>query len=1309
MSDRSLFDRQRDALSRMQQLVRDRAAAEVGVAETFQSAVDAAEREVNKGRKANAAARKKAEDELATEREQTTQATGLQFARQFTDLEKTTTDAKKRTEDQHKTAEEALKTEYKDRLWTIDSLLEAGEKEATDKKNDLDRVAKAAEEHIAARWEQAEPLLSAVNLHREQVEFPDDRLPPFATSDFEGKLEKCLEDADAAYDRLAAVKLTALTGVIGTTVCVFMAGGLALAVALVTQMEILWAVVVGVGGGLLGGLLLRQLLYWFAKKQVKDRASALGVFQAEATRAAEQLRQHASKELVSTITALRKKHSDDKKKTDDTFRPRIQAVVKQCVTVVAKLDMDAKEQKREMQAERAGVLQKQGDEFDRRATESTSASDAELAEIESRYQSKKDAAEATRDRAWAEATTAWFDGLQQVATECREWSEQGERHFHPWAGLIDGSTSLAATVPFGVRFGEYKVEQYALPDGKPTDERLTPETPIDVTVPAFLPFPDRSAVLLKARDEGRVATVHALQAMMLRFLTGLPPGKVRFTIIDPVGLGENFAAFMHLADADPQLVSDRIWTEPSHIEGKLADLTEHMENVIQKYLRNQYKSIEEYNRAAGEVAEPYRVLVIANFPTNFTADAAKRLVSVMSSGPACGVCTLVGVDTAAPLPRDFRLADLEQVAFNLVWKDGQFSPKDPAFAPFPLALDRPPSSSEVAAVVKRVGEASKQASRVEVPFSYISPPPDKWWTGSTKSGFEVPIGRAGATRRQVLALGRGTAQHALIAGKTGSGKSTLLHALITNLCMIYSPDEAELYLIDFKKGVEFKMYAALPLPHAKVVAIESEREFGLSVLQRLDGILKERGDLFRRIGVNDLSGFREAKPGERLPRILLVVDEFQEFFTEEDKLSQEAALLLDRLVRQGRAFGVHVLLGSQTLGGAFSLARSTIDQMAVRIALQCSEADAQLILSKENTAARLLTRPGEAIYNDANGLLEGNDPFQVVWLDEGHREQIIAELRDRSPHRPAPLVFEGSAAAEVDSNPLLAKLLASPADQRTAPPTLWLGDSVAIKDPTVAVFRAQSGSNLLLIGQADESSLGILSASLVSLAARLPAKQSVLVFDGTPEDSEYADTLRKTCAALGKPDSFIERYTLGPAIGELATEVANRVKGESTDRTPRFLIVNALHRFRELRKPEDDFSFGRKGEKQVTPGEHFLNILRDGPGVGVHTVVWCDSVTNLTRSLDRSTLREFTMRVLFQMNPNDSSQLIDTPAASRLGRNRALFIEDGMERPEKFRPYGLLGLKRLHEIGEGLHQAPKGGANGAAHASESIQTAATSS
>ena len=99
-------------------------------------------------------------------------------------------------------------------------------------------------------------------------------------------------------------------------------------------------------------------------------------------------------------------------------------------------------------------------------------------------------------------------------------------------------------------------------------------------MPAFLSFPDRCSLLLKASEEGRALAVTTLQTIMLRLLTALPAGKARFTIIDPVGLGQNFSAFMHLADYDEALVGSRIWTETSHIEQRLVDLTEHIQFVI---------------------------------------------------------------------------------------------------------------------------------------------------------------------------------------------------------------------------------------------------------------------------------------------------------------------------------------------------------------------------------------------------------------------------------------------------------------------------------------------------------------------------------------------------------------------------------------------------------------------------------------------------------------------------------------------------------------------------------------------------------
>ena len=141
---------------------------------------------------------------------------------------------------------------------------------------------------------------------------------------------------------------------------------------------------------------------------------------------------------------------------------------------------------------------------------------------------------------------------------------------------------------------------------------------------------------------------------------------------------------------------------------------------------------------------------------------------------------------------------------------------NPTSAGFRFRSTRPRTPNTFIQIVRRVGELAKDANRVEVPFEVIAPAAaDVWWTMNSSSGIDVPLGRVGATRLQNLTLGRGTSQHVLIAGRTGSGKSTLLHALITNLALYYSPDEVELYLIDFKKGVEFQAYAVNQLPHAR--------------------------------------------------------------------------------------------------------------------------------------------------------------------------------------------------------------------------------------------------------------------------------------------------------------------------------------------------------------------------------------------------------------------------------------------------------------------------------------------------------------
>ena len=1064
------FDRARAALVRLSDAAKERAAAESRIAASFQADADKAEREVNRFRKANAAAREQelgglASDHAAAAQEASGRADAdLYAANRARDEKRANTVAK------FKAAQEKAEAEYKERLWQLASVLEGREKRAADQLDALRRKAAAGRGQVDGLWAEADPLLARGRVGRADVLYLGEPLKPSDDDPITG-MQKAVAAAEGATAALRRLFLPKLVGLAGLMLCVGLAAGLGAAVAFTTLDDPVTAAGVAAGVGLVVGLGLWLLIRTVARRQTLRAGTAAGETLAAAVAAVAHLEEYAAAEHAAETARITDRHARHKAETEGYYLPLLANQKEQYEASIGRLVADHAATTAAVQKRRADELETAETDYQNRRDEIEGRLGGELAAAERVYAGKVAAATAARDAEWQAAAEAWRAATAEVSAELNFLRAEDDRLFPGWDELARGDRPLPLEVPAGVGYGDHALDPAAVPDVVSPDPRLAPPAELAGPVPAFLPFPDRCAVVLKARDDGRPRAVEALQAMMLRFVTGLPPGKVRFTVLDPVGLGENFAAFMHLADFDEKLVTGQIWTEPRQIEARLTDLTDHIASVIQKYLRNQYATIEEYNRAAGEVAEPYRVLVVANFPANFTPEAAKRLVSIAQSGPACGVCTLVSVDAKAEMPRDFRLADLEAAAFVLNWRDGKFAPKDPALAPFPLSLDRPPEPSAVAALVQRVGKASKEAVRVEVPFEYIAPKPGEEWRASAAKGFEVPVGRAGATRRQAFSLGRGTAQHALVAGKTGSGKSTLLHALITNLALNYSPDEAELYLVDFKEGVEFQWYAEYRLPHARVVAIQSEREFGLSVLQRLDGVLRERGERFRDAGVNGLAEYRAARPNETTPRILLVVDEFQQFFVEDDKLAQEASLLLDRLVRQGRAFGLHVLLGSQTLGGAYSLARSTIDQMAVRVALQCSDADAQLILSKDNTAARLLSRPGEAIYNDQNGLVEGNDPFQVVWLSEEKREEVLKGLGERAAGKyPPPLVFEGNRPADPAENPLLARALEHPGAAKA--PAAWLGDPVAIKEPTAAVFRPVGAANLLLIGQNEEAARG---------------------------------------------------------------------------------------------------------------------------------------------------------------------------------------------------------------------------------------------
>ncbi|HTD85857.1 MAG TPA: FtsK/SpoIIIE domain-containing protein, partial [Candidatus Binatia bacterium] len=485
----------------------------------------------------------------------------------------------------------------------------------------------------------------------------------------------------------------------------------------------------------------------------------------------------------------------------------------------------------------------------------------------------------------AELVVTWNQKVHPAYQALAAANAATEEDFPPWQRELWRNWKPPEAFKTAARFARLDVDLKKACGAVPQDAKLALPG-ASISVPLVLRYPQEGSVLFETARSDAQPVVSVLNAILFRLLATSPAAKLSLTIIDPVKLGQNFAGITHLADYEENILNGRIWTEPNQIEDRLATVTEHMEKVIQMYLRNEYATIAEYNAAAGKIAEKYHFVVIADFPANFSEAAIKRLLRIAASGARCGVFTLIhwdhrhgGEQFADELRKSSVCVNVERDHCVLA---------RPAITGARLLLEAAPDAEFATAFLRRAGEASRGSGRVQVPFAQVAPPDGQLWKTSTTDELRLPIGRSGATKLQYLAIGKGTRQHALIAGKTGSGKSTLFHVLITNLAMWCSPEEVEFYLVDFKKGVEFKCYGAMRLPHARVVAIESDREFGLSVLQRVDEELRRRGDLFRKAGVQDVAGYKKSAGAEPMPRCLLMIDEFQEFFVEDDRVSQAA-------------------------------------------------------------------------------------------------------------------------------------------------------------------------------------------------------------------------------------------------------------------------------------------------------------------------------------------------------------------------------------------------------------------------------------
>jgi S-DNA-T family DNA segregation ATPase FtsK/SpoIIIE len=777
--------------------------------------------------------------------------------------------------------------------------------------------------------------------------------------------------------------------------------------------------------------------------------------------------------------------------------------------------------------------------------------------------------------------------------------------------------------------------------------------------------------ILMVEDESPNTTRSLLQALALRLAVAARPGSVRFALADPAGQGQNLSAFLRLPTPSMR-VGNSVAVSESEVEALLKNLTEHVVEVTQHRLTNVYQSVEEYNVATTGAAVPYHVLVLAGFPASFTDRSAKLLASLAENGPRAGVYLIATVAQQREMPRDFDLESLTRRATNLhVTSSARMTWDDPEFPGSLIEPDQMPPAAVANPWLDAVADTAKSVSQ-NLPFDRIAVPPEARWQGDSTEGLRVQIGTDSRGEPQYFVMGADGVHHGLVGGDVRMGKTNLLHVMITQLALRYPPEELELYLLDFKE-VEFDGYLTQRLPHGRAITSRTDREFGLSMLRKFHEEIDRRAALCRESGTTNLSEHRQ-ETGNVLPRALVIMDEFQVMFADEDRIAREAARLLTDIAKRGATFGLHLLLATQSPGGGFAAQlRPVYEQMALRIALRCVEPRvSQAILGEGNDAATRLTRPGDAIYNDRRG--GGPNPvIRVAALPTRDRRGWIAAIKEQESGReyPPPETFDPDAPADFAAHPAAAAFARRPGHWSEPRPLVeaWLGEAVEIKPPTIATFERYIGSSLLIVGE-EEGGHAMLAATLLSAAVQLsPADVSFTIAEFARPSSPFHGFFAPL-ASLPHEVRIDGPRTARAGLDDQLTDLDRRLSdADDTPAAEQFFLIAGLHRWQDALT-----------EVNYGPSETATKLIRlaeEGPDVGIHLVAWADSSATAERAFRRN-IGHFGQRAVLRVSSTtESDTLLGVPTAASLDDNRGLYRDTGWqhERTEKFKPYTLESLR----------------------------------
>ncbi|WP_404290728.1 FtsK/SpoIIIE domain-containing protein [Glutamicibacter arilaitensis] len=727
-----------------------------------------------------------------------------------------------------------------------------------------------------------------------------------------------------------------------------------------------------------------------------------------------------------------------------------------------------------------------------------------------------------------------------------------------------------------------------------------------ISAPFLLPLFGHGNVGLEASAECRRDVI---ENILWRALSGTAPGQLDVFVYDPnlSSVMAPFSTLRGISDESLQVVSSA-----SDFEREIRRLSGDIQR-INEMLRGVSSSLIEFRAKASHPVERFKLVILIDYPVGIEESLHRQVMALAQSGITAGVAFVFASSPGSEGKPDWWRED----SLNSLTTSIREQNKMLRWTRHPeYELQVPKMDS--AALVREVDELVASAASVKVPsvaFERVEQLESKW-TESSAERLRFSIGLAGPNIADVtLGDERDQRHNILITGAVGQGKSNLLKVIIHSLAQRYSPDELEFYLLDYKEGVTLYPMAPTPgspdfLPHARVLGLESDREFGVAVLKRIEAEFARRSRLFRPFGDN-IAKYRAAVPEAGMPRIVVMIDEFHMMFDPNDKTAEEAAQLLEGLARRGRSYGVHLILASQTISGVAALMTredGIYAQFPIRLALKNSAQESFATLGLGNDGAARLRMRGEAILNLDYGLIDSNRQITVAVAQDSQLASLQRgwwlETRARVER---PQVFDGGRRIHISDAVGTLLSMRSRLAKSSGSAVALLGYPIAVTDQPLGIsLAAEPGRHLAILGageangveqevEAANNAIGTLQAAAISLALQHPAGNAEFVSLDLLDEPVFARNNHEQWLSLmesiGYPVHRVTRAEVADYLQELVAELDSR----EAESEPRYILGFGLDRATALDVPD---MFARK------PSEDLQQILRMGSAKHVHLLGW---------------------------------------------------------------------------------------------------------